>query len=187
MGVLGAVGNVLTNRSNRDISREQMQFQERMSNTSAQRSVADYRAAGLNPALAYERGASSPTGASTTLSDTLGTGINSALRAKEFQQNMALLKETTNKTHWEGGKAYHEGLRAQTEAMEAARINSFNTAMQPFMARQVAADTLAKEYILPGNQGRKWTDLIQGFITSGKTTGTALGEYFSRNLNRKEK
>jgi len=59
-------GQKETNAANAEIAAQQMQFQERMSNTAYQRQVEDLKKAGINPMYGYMRasGASTPPGAS---------------------------------------------------------------------------------------------------------------------------
>lgn len=67
-GAAGWFGQQETNKMQAQMQQQQMQFQERMSNTAYQRASADMQAAGLNPMMMFGSGgaASSPQGTGAT-------------------------------------------------------------------------------------------------------------------------
>ncbi|AXH75432.1 MAG: DNA pilot protein [Microviridae sp.] len=83
-GALNYFGQQNTNVANAQQAQKQMDFQASQTGTSYQRGVADMKAAGLNPMLAYSQGgASSGSGAQATMGNELGAGANSALSAAQ--------------------------------------------------------------------------------------------------------
>jgi len=76
-GYFAYQGQKETNAANAEIAAQQMQFQERMSNTSYQRQVEDLKKAGINPMYGYMRasGASTPPGASYVAQNPAASGV----------------------------------------------------------------------------------------------------------------
>lgn len=101
------LGGVLQNNSAKSQADEQMEFQERMSNTAYQRQMKDMELAGLNPILAAKvGGASTPSGSAAPVENVVAPAVSSAaslrmqaLQAENLaQQNKKLQADTYQAT-----------------------------------------------------------------------------------------
>lgn len=144
------IGGSQANSANAEQAQLNRDFQEEMSSTAYQRSMADMRAAGLNPILAYQKGgASTPGGSMATMQDVIGPAVDRAMTgvstAMQYKRNEAEIEKINADT--EVAKAQAANVQAQTDNYRASTSKTLDDITSNFQNRSESLSRMQSQEV----------------------------------------
>jgi hypothetical protein len=155
-GLFGYKGQKDTNVASAAQAQQQMDFQERMSNTAVQRRMADLKAGGLNPILAGGKEASSPAGQQAPV----GNKAAAAMALATSAANVNNIKAQTRLTNYKANVLSLPGRFGEALGNTWDEIKDAMEAAQPTSAKD--ADNISVRQINKGGySGKVYTPRTQ--------------------------
>jgi hypothetical protein len=182
-------GGKAQNAANAQLAAEQMNFQERMRQSQYQTTVADLKAAGLNPMLAYTQGgAGTPQGATAQMGNPLGEAGNSAREGAlavaqyaNLRNQNVLIEEQAEKTNADRYLSLDQAAYTRANTMrELAQMPGYGKFGQ---LRDAQIDQLRTSSALQGSQTSqaqaqtRYTNELTGLAKVGAAPSSAKPIY----------
>lgn len=167
------LGNERANAANAKMAREQMKFQERMSNTQYQRAAKDLKAAGLNRVLALGNPASSPGGAQASMTNSFAgstNAVNSYTANEKARQEMEAIKAQTRLLGVQADNVVQDSMLKH----EQTRLNALEASKQ---------QVLKSAYDAADPSVRKVVNEVKNLLNTGSSNAKQESEVWK---NRKQ-
>lgn len=181
------IGGERRNASARAQALQQMQFQQSMSDTAHQREVNDLRAAGLNPILSGTggAGASTPSGASAPIEDSITPAISTAMQMRRNQAEVASMEQSVKES-----EAREVNFKQDT-ANKVAQIPVLG-AQAHLMAEQALRER-AQNMLYAGQlrternrESQMFYEAVRSYINAGADMSTAKSLKFRADIDETE-
>ena len=178
------IGGQMQNQANREMAQNQMNFQDRMRSTSYQTAVADLKAAGLNPMLAYAQGgAAVPQGASAQMGNPLGEAGNSAREAARAIADIKQLDIQNFATEQQGEASASNAAYLKDQAALTRTQNAVELARMPGHGKFGAyVDAQMRSLNASANQA----NTNAAYIAATQPEANAIGKAYSDMPNLKK-